>query len=133
MATHVHCGSDHRNLQIHGFHVQHKRVEIIREALHNIRDHHRLRAHGNGTFGKVLAIRERCDVSAANLTNPLLELCGNINGPHIAGLRIQPNRAYRNSDGSSTGSSGSKTARHAQYPPASRPPQCHTSTCPACV
>lgn len=96
MAAHIHSGSNQRDLQIHGLHTQHERVEIIGEPMHHIRHHHRLHTHGDGTFGEVLAIRERHDVPAANLTDTLLELRGNINGLHIAGLRIQPNWAHRN-------------------------------------
>ena len=96
MTTHVHCGSDHRNLQIHGFHVQHKRVEIIREALHNIRDHHRLRTHRSGTFSEVPAIRQHENVPTTDLTDSFLEIGRCDNGLHEPSALVHPNRAHRN-------------------------------------
>ena len=96
MAAHIHRGGNQRHFQVHGLHVQHKRVEIVREPVHHISNHHRLHAHGRGTFGEVLAIWQRGDIPTTNLTDPLLKFSGNINGLHIAGLRIQPNRAHRN-------------------------------------
>ena len=96
MAAHIHRGGNQRHFQVHGLHVQYKRVEIVREPVHHIRYHHRLHAHGRGAFGKILAIWQRGDIPTTNLTDPLLKFSGNINGLHIAGLRIQPNRAHRN-------------------------------------
>ena len=96
MATHIHCGGDNCDLQIHGFQIQHECVEIIGKTLHHIGDHHRLHTHGHGTFGEILAIRQRHDISAANLMDPLLELLGRADSLHKTVLLVQSNRAHRN-------------------------------------
>lgn len=96
MAAHIHRGGNQRHFQVHGLHVQHKRVEIVREPVHHIRYHHRLHAHGHGTFGEILTIRQRHDVPAADLMNPLFEPIGRSDGLHKTGLLVQPNRAHRN-------------------------------------
>lgn len=72
MAAHIHRRGNQRHFQVHGLHVQHKRVEIVREPVHHISNHHRLHAHGRGAFGKILAIWQRGDIPTTNLTDPLL-------------------------------------------------------------
>ena len=95
MAACVDRGCDHRDLQVHGFGIQHERVEIIGEALHHVGNHHRLGAASDGTLREIRVIRQYGNILAANLTHMPRELLGSIGTRDMAGSGIQRDRANR--------------------------------------
>ena len=95
MVARISGRGNQRNLQVHGFKTQRKRIEIVGETLQHIRHHHGLRAHGHSTFGQIAAIRQHGNLLAANPANLLHKLLGCAGSLNMPGLRIQANRAHR--------------------------------------